>query len=273
MKLLFSPTKAGGRTTKEREPLLVSQKDGICTLTINRPEKRNALTPEILDRLYKALKLASEDRETMVVVLRGAGDKAFSAGFDVSLLEVPAAGGNSDPMADMIQAIENTAVPVIAMIHGYCIGGGCGLAVACDFRLADSHARLGITAAKLGIVFPPSVLQRLINVVGVPAAKDLLLTARLIDAEEAGRIRLVDHVVPAEKLASVTYDLARQIAANSTLSVRGTKKLINKLLGSRSTKQAWQLFIDLQKQVAVSPDYEEGKKAFLEKRKPTFKKR
>jgi enoyl-CoA hydratase/carnithine racemase len=209
----------------------------------------------------------------MVVVLRGAGDKAFSAGFDISLLDVPAAGGNKDPMADMIQAIENTAVPVIAMIHGYCIGGGCGLAIACDFRLADSKARLGIPTAKLGVIFPPSAIQRLINVVGVPAAKDLLLTARLIDAEEAGRIRLVDRVVPAEKLASITYDLARQIAANSTLSVRGTKKLINKMLGSCSPKQALQLFIDLQKQAAISPDREEGKKAFLEKRKPAFKKR
>jgi len=253
--------------------LLVSNEAGICTLTINRPEKRNALTPDILAGLRAALRSAGEDGETMVVVLRGAGEKAFSAGYDISRLDSPGDVATGDPMEDLILAVENTAVPVIAMIYGYCIGAGCGLAVACDLRLAADNASLGITAARLGVVYPPSALRSLIDLVGVSAAKEILYTGRLIDAGRAADIRLVDRVVPADDLAAVTYDLAREIAANSPFSVRGTKKIITKLLDSRSASQARQEFIALQKQAAASPDLEEGRKAFLEKRKPVFRKK
>ena len=117
------------------------------------------------------------------------------------------------------------------MIYGYCIAAGCGLAAACDLRLVADNARLGVTAARLGVVYPASALLRFINVVGVSAAKELLYTGKLIDAERARQIRLADRVVPANQLAAVTYDLAREIAGNSPLSVRGTKKIISNLLG------------------------------------------
>ncbi len=264
----------GGNTTKERDLLLVSKKAGICTLTINRPEKRNALTPDMLSRLADILRSVSNDGETQVVVLRGAGKKAFSAGYDISLLGGIGDADNNNPIEDMVLAIEECAAPVIAMIYGYCIGAGCSLAVACDFRLAADTAYLGITAAKLGAIYPPSAVRGLINLVGVSATKELLYTGRLIDTVRATEIRLVDRVVPAGNLETVTYNLAGEIAENSSLSVRGAKKIISKLLDYRSAGlQAGDEYADLQKQVNEGEDLRESKKAFLEKRKPVFRKK
>jgi enoyl-CoA hydratase len=250
----------------------VSKKAGICTLMINRPEKRNALTEEITARLQMELRAAAEDGETKVVVLRGAGEKAFSAGYDISRLDT-GEGEIGDPLEDVLQAIENTPMPVIAMIHGYCIGGACGLAMACDLRLAAEDARLGITAARLGVLYPPSATRLLVQLVGVASAKELLFTGRLIDAGRAKDIRLVDRVVPGDRLADVTYELAREIAANSPSSVRGIKRIIAKLLAYPSTAPARQEFVEIQQQAAARFDREEGQQAFLEKRPPVFKKK
>jgi enoyl-CoA hydratase/carnithine racemase len=158
------------------------------------------------------------------------------------------------------------------MIYGYCIAAGCGLAVACDLRLAADNARLGVTAARLGVVYPASALRRFINVVGVSATKELLYTGRLIDAARAAEIRLVDQIVPADRLATVTYNLAREIAANSPLSVRGTKGIISKLLSYQAVSpRTKKEFLAWQKQAADSEDLREGQRAFAEKRKPLFK--
>jgi enoyl-CoA hydratase len=256
----------------EQDLLLVHQEDGICTLTINRPQKRNILTRETFTRLGDALRSAGEDSKTRVVVLRGAGEKAFSAGYDISRLSISEVADDKDPMEDLMLAVERCAVPVIAMIYGYCIGAGCGLAVACDLRLAAADARLGITAAKIGVVYPPSATLRLLNLVGVAAAKELLYTGRLVDAGRAREIGLVDRVVPADRLAAVTYGLAREIADNSPLSVRGSKTIISRLLDYRSlNSQVREEFLALQKQAEDSRDFEEGAKAFSEKRKPVFR--
>jgi enoyl-CoA hydratase/carnithine racemase len=252
---------------QESSPLLINKDKGIWTLTINRPKKMNALTPEVLEKLFTALEAAGDNADTCAVVLRGAGEKAFCSGFDISHLNP--AGEKGDPMEDMVQAIRNCAVPVIAMIHGYCIGGGCGLALACDIRLADTNARLGITAAKMGVVYPPSALRSLMDAVGVPAAKDLLFTARLVDAEEAARIGLVHRVVPPEQLPAVTLEIALGIASNSGRSVRGIKQLIHRLQESRAV--ADQYFAELQRRGTTALDLAEGKNAFFEKRPPDFK--
>jgi enoyl-CoA hydratase/carnithine racemase len=159
------------------------------------------------------------------------------------------------------------------MIHGYCIGGACGLAMACDLRLAAEDARLGITAARLGVLYPPSATRLLVQLVGVASAKELLFTGRLIDAGRAKDIRLVDRVVPGDRLADVTYELAREIAANSPSSVRGIKRIIAKLLAYPSTAPARQEFVEIQQQAAARFDREEGQQAFLEKRPPVFKKK
>jgi enoyl-CoA hydratase/carnithine racemase len=206
-----------------------------------------------------------------VAILRGAGEQAFSAGYEISRLHGIEEPDTKDPLEDVILAIEGCTVPVIAMIYGYCIAGGCALAIACDLRLAADNARLGITAAKFGVVYPPSAIIRVINVVGISAAKELLYTGRLIDAEKAREIRMVDYVVPAEQLAAVTYDMAREIADNSPLSVRGIKSMISSVLGFQAlSPEAKAEFLALQKQSTESQDLKEGQKAFAEKRKPRF---
>jgi enoyl-CoA hydratase len=258
--------------TQEKDLLLVNREAGICTLTINRPEKRNALTPELYRRLVEALQSAGGDGQTRVVVLRGAGEKAFSSGHDISRLSGSGDSETGEPLESVILAIETCPVPVIAMIYGYCIAAGCGLAVACDLRLAADNAHFGVTAARLGVVYSASALRRFINVVGVPATKELLYTGRLIDAGRAAEIRLVDQVVPADRLAAVTDSLAREIADNSPLSVRGTKKMISGLLSYQTpSPQVKKEFLALHKQAADSEDLREGRKSFTEKRKPLFK--
>lgn len=257
---------------KEQNLLLVNKEDGICTLTINRPEKRNALSEEIYSRLTEVFRSISEDGQTRVAVLRGAGEQAFSAGYEISRLHSIEDLDIKDPLEDVILAIESCTIPVIAMIYGYCIAGGCALAIACDLRLAADNARLGVTAAKLGLVYPPSAMIRLINVVGISATKELLYTGRLIDAEKAREIRMVDQIVPADQLAAVTYDMAREIADNSPLSVRGIKSMISRVLGFQAlSPEARAEFLALQKQTTESQDLKEGQKAFAEKRKPVFR--
>jgi len=262
----------GGEVTKENDLLLVRIETGVCTLIINRPEKRNILNPEIFSRISETLRAISEDRQIRVAILRGVGEQAFSAGYEISRLSSSDDSAIDDPLEDVMVAIENCTVPVIAMIFGYCIGGACGLATACDLRIAADNARLGVTAAKLGLVYPPSAIIRLINLVGVSAAKELLYTGRLIDAEKAREIKMVDQVVPSEDLATVTYSLAREIADNSPISVRGTKSVISKLLThlvlNPDVREDYMAF---QKQIVDSEDFKEGQKAFTEKRKPRFK--
>lgn len=257
---------------KEKDLLLVQVKEDICTLVINRPEKRNAVNPEILSRISKTLREISEDEQIRVVVLRGAGEQAFSAGYDISRLYKPEDFSTNDPVEVVMSSIESCSVPVIAMIYGYCIGASCGLAIACDLRLAADSARFGITAAKIGVVFPPNVTMRLINIVGVSAAKELLYTGRLIDAERARKIRMVDQVVPTEDLSAVTYNLTREIADNSPQSVRSTKRIISKLLASQAlSPQTREEFLVMRKQLEDSDDFKEGQKAFAEKHKPSFR--
>ena len=251
--------------------LQVEVKEGVCTLVINRPEKRNILNPEIFSQISETLRAISEDRQMRVAVLRGAGERAFSAGFEISLLDNSDDSAIDDPLEDVMQAIEKCTIPVIAMIYGYCIGAGCGLATACDLRLAADNTLLGVTAAKLGVVYPPGATIQLINVVGLSAAKELLYTGRLIDAEKAKEIKMVDQVVPSGDLATVTYNLAREIAINSPLSVRGAKNIISKIHTYQAlSPQVREEFNALKKQAADSEDLKEGQKAFAEKRKPRF---
>ena len=251
--------------------LQVEVNEGVCTLVINRPEKRNILNPEIFSRISETLRVISEDRQIRVAVLRGAGERAFSAGFEISLLDNSDDSAIDDPLEDVMQAIEKCTIPVIAMIYGYCIGAGCGLATACDLRLAADNTLLGVTAAKLGVVYPPGATIQLINVVGLSAAKELLYTGRLIDAEKAKEIKMVDQVVPSGDLATVTYNLAREIAINSPLSVRGAKNIISKIHTYQAlSPQVREEFNVLKKQAADSEDLKEGQKAFTEKRKPRF---
>jgi len=258
--------------TERDDMLLVSKEEGICTLTINRPEKRNVLTTDTFLRLNEALQTASNDGETRVAVLRGAGEQAFSAGYEIGQLPSPRDPGEESPLEEALLAIEACPLPTIAMIYGYCIAGGLGLATSCDLRIAADNARLGMTPAKLGLVYSAMGLQRFINVIGVPATKELFYTGRLIDTERARDIGLLNHVVPMKQLATFTYDMAREIADNAPLSVRGTKITIKRLLSYQdmSPRTREELLL-LRQEASASEDLNEGKKAFAEKRKPIFK--
>ena len=228
-------------------------------MTINRPEKRNALNPDLFTRLTETLRSVNDDGETLVVVVRGAGEKAFSAGFDLSWLNTPEDADTKDNIEDLILAVEMCTVPVIAMIYGYCIGAGCALATACDLRLAADTAQMGVTASKVGVIYPPGAIRDLINLVGVSATKELLYSARLIDAARAAEIGLVDRVVPADSLAVVTYELAAGITGNSALSVRATKEIISKLLDNAAVGlRAREVYSRLQEQVTAGKDLKEG---------------
>ncbi|MFC1864664.1 enoyl-CoA hydratase/isomerase family protein [Chloroflexota bacterium] len=258
------------------EELLLVQKEGnICTLTINRPDRRNSLNPEVLLQLGDTLNSLKEEGEIRVVVIRGAGEQSFSSGYDIG--RIPSGGNQeetgpqSNPLEYGMSSILAYPYPVIAMIYGYAVGAGLELAVTCDLRLVADTARLGITPAKLGVVYHHAGFQKFLNLVGVAQTKELFYTGRLIDAQRAREIGLVDHVVPAQELASATYDMAREIAENAPLSVSGAKVTVSKLLNNQRLSPEDEA--ELQKlwtQAMLSEDLKEGQRAFMEKRKPRF---
>lgn len=250
--------------------LLIEREGNVCTLSINRPEQRNALSAEVLLMLGNTLNSLKDDREIRVVVLRGAGEKSFSAGMDLlggSGAEAP----QPNPLMYAIESILSYPYPVIAMIYGNALGAGCDLAVACDLRLAADTAKIGINPVKLGLVYYPTAIQRFINLVGVSRAKELFFTGRFIDAPRAKEIGLIDHVVPERQLATATYGLAREIAENAPLAVSATKTIINRLVKPRELSEKDESEIrGLMEMAMESEDLKEGFKAFVEKRKPEF---
>ena len=262
-------------TVLVEELLLVQKEENICTLTINRPEKRNSLNPELLLRLGDTLYSLKEESQIRVVVIRGAGEQSFSAGYDIGRIGGGEAreetGPRRNPLEYGMSSILDYPYPVIAMIYGYAVGAGLELAVTCDLRLIADTSRFGITPAKLGIVYSHSGIRKIMNLVGVASTKELFYTGRLIDARRAREIGLVDHVVPTQELTSATYDLAREIAGNAPLSVSGTKTTISKLLNYQTLSSEDEAELrQLQSQAMLSEDLKEGQKAFMEKRKPRF---
>jgi enoyl-CoA hydratase/carnithine racemase len=178
---------------------------------------------------------------------------------------------SSNPFDDMIRAVESFPAPVIGMLNGFAFGGGLELAVACDIRIASDQAVFGMTPARLGIIYRPAGLMRFVNVIGLPAAKELFYTARKVSARRAFDLKLVNRVCPPEELEQVTHEMAREIVDNAPLSIRGTKRILSMCLAFRGlppgeAKEAETLI----RRCMESRDLIEGKKAFLEKRKPRF---
>ncbi len=260
------------------ELLLVQKEGNICTLTINRTERRNSMNPEILLQLGDTLNSLKEEGEVRVVVIRGAGEEAFSSGYDIGRIGNGSGREETAPRRNPLEygmeAVLAYPYPVIAMIYGYAIGAGLELAVTCDLRLAADTARLGITPAKLGVVYHHPGILKFVNLVGVAQTKELFYTGRLITAQRAEHIGLVDHVLPTQELAKATYDLAREIAENAPLSVSGTKATISKLLNYQTLRPEDEAELrKLQAQAYASDDLKEGQRAFMEKRKPKFTRR
>ena len=250
--------------------LISEEKDHILTLTINRPEKRNSLNAAVLRRLGETFSGLKADGKIRVVVLRGAGEQAFSAGVDLR-----SDSGEEDLgtlLGNATDSIVNCPCPVIAMIYRYAVGAGCDLSASCDFRIADDSARMGINPVKLGLIYAPKSIRRFINLIGVAATKELFLTGRFLTVQRAKEIGLVNQIVPADALSETVYSLAQEIAENAPLAVAGTKSVINKLFYDQEltpdTEAELQAIVKVCEQ---SEDIKEGMKAFSEKRKPVFK--
>jgi enoyl-CoA hydratase/carnithine racemase len=254
--------------------IIKTRTDRITTLTLNRPQRRNALDQAAWVELAAQMTQAAGDPSCAVVILTG-GPAAFAAGADISEFETVYADAASTArfqahVEAAMTALEACNKPVIAQISGPCIGGGCGLALACDLRFADDGAQFGITPAKLGLVYTPRDIRRVINAAGLSRAKDLLFSGRLIDAQDAWRIGLIDRVVPKDQLAQVTLDYARSLIDNAPGAI-GTMKQIMSLL-AHDDPTALPLGNQWAAEAALGHEFIEGRRAFLAKRRPDFRK-
>lgn len=257
--------------------IIIEKQDRICTITFNRPEKKNSLSPALLLQLIAVMDSLNEDQETRVVVIRGAGNEAFSSGYDISAIPKGKTPEDAEkfleqsPLVKGLESITNFKHPVIAMINGFALGAGCEFAATCDLRIASDKSRFGMPPAKLGVLYAFSGHRRFVNLVGEANAKEIFFTGRMIDAQRAKEMGLVNYVVSEDNLMSFTYDLAREIAQNAPLSVSGAKTLINKCVSSPiPTPEDEALAKELINRCFISEDLKEGKNAFKEKRKPNF---
>ncbi|WP_033438141.1 enoyl-CoA hydratase/isomerase family protein [Saccharothrix sp. NRRL B-16314] len=243
----------------------------VATLTIDRPAKRNAMSYEMWSALPGLLAWVQDDDAVRVLVVRGG--EHFSAGADISEFATLRKGADGaarygKAVHDGERAIATLGKPTIAAITGFCIGGGCEIALACDMRVAAADARLGITPAKLGIVYTFTSTKQLVDVVGPAWAKQILFSGEIVDAATALRIGLVNEVHPADELEARVKQLADTIAARAQVSVRGAKQIVNRITSGQHEEDdaVRALCID----AAHSPEYAEGVSAFLEKRAPRF---
>jgi len=252
--------------------LLVERKGGVAWLMVNRPEVRNALDSALAGRLAEALNTVGKDRDVRVVVLRGAGERAFISGADVNefreRLATPRDALDYDEETELLMvAIKAVPKPVIAMIHGYAIGSGLLVAMACDLRIAADAVRVGIPVAKIGLVPPVPDVARLVRLIGPDRAKWLLMTGRLITAGEALSFGLLNRVVPAEELESITNEIAATLAANAPLSLKAIKQIVEQFGAAGQSVHEGAPWYD---EVYTSQDFREGVDAFFEKRAPEF---
>jgi len=248
--------------------LLSDKREHILTLSINRPERRNALNAEVLSNLIDIFKEIEPGGETRVVILRGAGEKSFCAGADIKAMGT---GKTGNIIQDTMECVINCPCPVIAMIYGYAIGAGCDLAAACDIRIIADSARIGINPVKLGSVYYPVSIQRFISIIGAGYTKELFLTGRFLTAQRAKEIGLVNHVVPNDELEVNTYLLAREIAENAPLAVAWTKSIINTFLNRNLSPEEKTKMQTIMEHSWQTEDAREGLAAFAEKRKPIFR--
>ncbi|MGJ3264369.1 MAG: enoyl-CoA hydratase [Salinarimonas sp.] len=254
---------------------IITRQDGdIARIVFNQPEKRNAVSLEMWEAVEAAVGRFSQDPAVRILILSGAGGKAFVSGADVSKFESERASeeavahynATTKRVYDLVEAFPK---PTIAQIDGFCVGGGVALALCCDLRICGTGSNFAIPAAKLGLGYGYSGLKRLVDVVGQAFAKEIFFTARRFDAEEARIMGLVNRVVPDGEVEAAAEETARTIAANAPMTVASVKFIVGQTLVPESQR-------DLEGCEARvnacfgSRDYVEGRRAFLEKRKPNF---
>ena len=257
--------------------LLVKIENNVCTLTLNRPEKKNSLSPELVETLLDKLGQLATDETVRAFVIRGFGDQAFCSGYDIRSLptrendDVREKLKTLHPVESLFNKIIDYPFPVIAMINGVAFGAGCELSACCDIRIGADHIRMGMPPAKLGLAYPWTGLQRFIRVLGLKNTREIFYTARTYKDKRLKELGLVDYLLPAKDLETFTYQMAEEIAANAPLAVKGTKRILNLLLNSSQPPEHCQKEAEAITEAAfLSEDLKEGRLAFLEKRKPKF---
>ena len=258
------------------EPLLFHKDPPLAWITFNRPERRNAISFEMWQALPGLVAQVAEDDELRVLLIRGAGEEAFISGADISQFGKVRSDASTTVEYDRasgaaLASLATLEKPVVAMIHGFCFGGGCSVAVMCDLRLCSDDARFCIPAARLSVAYPiERGVERLVHVVGAANATEILVTARVYNAEEAHHMGLVNRVLPKAELEAYTREYALKIADNAPLSVAAHKFFVRestKAANQRDTEKirAWSA------RCFNSADYKEGVAAFMEKRRPKFR--
>ena len=256
------------------ERMIVETDGAIGWMVFNNPARRNAISRDMWEAIPLIVEAFERDPAVRVIVLKGAGEKAFISGADISQFEAlrssPEAVKEYDAIGDRAQSrLQNAAKPTIAMIHGYCIGGGVGVALACDLRIAAEGARFGVPAAKLGLGYRWSGVKKLVDLVGPAFAKEIFYTARQFSAGEALAMGLVNRVLPEAELESYVRAYCAAIAENAPLTLQAIKGVVAELgkpAGNFDAKRCDELVA----RCFASEDYVEGRRAFMEKRKPAF---
>ncbi|MFZ5825747.1 MAG: enoyl-CoA hydratase/isomerase family protein [Bacillota bacterium] len=252
--------------------ILLDREGFVATITINRPEQRNAMTWAMYRRLVEICDELDQDPQIRVAIIRGSGGKAFVAGTDISQFREfhgnPQAGIDYEQRIDgVIDRLERVRKPVIAAIEGYCVGGGMVIAAACDIRIAATNARFSVPTVRLGNCLSMNNYARLIALVGAARAREMVYTGRMVDAREALTAGLVHEVAEPERLGARVSELAGEIAAAAPLTVQVSKEAIRRLSGMQHTGTG----DDLVATCYNSRDFQEGVAAFLEKRRPEWK--
>ncbi len=256
------------------DKILVAKEGGIGRLTFNNPERHNAMSLEMWQRTAEILADFDQDPAVRVVVLAGAGGKAFVSGADISKFESERASADaqkiySDAVAGASTGLRDLSKPTIAQIQGYCLGGGLGLAICADIRICSENSRFAVPAAKLGIGYGHEGIGRLMELVGPSVTKDIFFTARQYTAQQAYNCGLVNHVVPVEELKTFVDDYAATVAGNAPLTIAAVKQSVAELLKDPGERD----FALCERKTAAalgSQDFIEGRRAFMEKRKPNF---
>ena len=251
-------------------------RDGaIGWLVFENQAKLNAISGKMVEEALEIISGYESDPSIRVVILRGAGDKAFISGGDISQFEktrfhAGSAAAGREKSDQLRKKLVNINKPVIAMIHGYCLGGGMAIALCADLRFGSTTSQLGIPAALRGLAYPPSALKLLLDLVGTSVAKDIMMSGRRLKADEASRVGLLNQVYPQDDLERETVIYANCIGANAPLSIRASKFSINQL-GLEDSQRDYAEMQRMLDEAANSEDFREATRSFMEKRKPVFR--
>lgn len=256
------------------DKMIAEKRDGIGWMTFNNPDRRNAVSLEMWQAVGEIMEEFSNDPDVRCCVMHGAGDKAFVSGADISQFKEKRNSAEAAAEYDRIsngarQKLSGFEKPLIAMIRGYCLGGGLGVAMNADFRIATEDSQFGIPAARLGIAYTFENVRRLVDLVGPSFAKEILITARRLNAQEACQIGLINRVVPVGELDDAVRSFTDAITENAPLSMRASKLTIAEILKDKDERDP-ALLESLKRACFDSDDYKEGREAFMAKRKPAF---